>query len=80
MKKKKKDKEMGVNEPEGEYSGMTLKFFKSFEEENEDTHRGYAELKPEECLAIVTKKRLLRFPYLNTNLNSWGNNIYFDKK
>lgn len=78
MKAKDKKKTDQVNEPETAYSNKRITFFKSFEEENEDTRRYYASLTPEERLMQVNElvKRnfadeLLAHPTL-------GNRIHFD--
>ena len=80
--KKKDNKPTEANEPSAAYQKpsdeKTIRFFSSFEEMNEFDHRSYAALTPSEALSHVTLMRLTAHPYLNTNLNPWGNQIYFD--
>lgn len=87
MKKKKEKKELdSVQEPEPDYNNpfanardnKTIRFFKSFDEMDEYTYRQYASYTPAESLAIVTYMRLTSYPHLNTDLNPWGNQVYFD--
>jgi hypothetical protein len=81
MKKKKEKKKIEsseVKEPEVDYSGKKIIFFKSFEEMNEFDARERAELTPEENLSIVTGMRLRRYPQFNINLHPWGKKIYID--
>jgi hypothetical protein len=75
---KKKKGTQTVGEPVVSYEGKEITFFKSLEEENLNTHQSYADLSPEECLAIVTRMRLAIHPSLNTDINPWGKTIYFD--
>jgi len=78
VKAKKKKKTYQVNEPETAFSNKRITFFKSFEEENEDTRRYYASLTPEERLRQLNElikrifsEELLAHPTL-------GNRIHFD--
>lgn len=72
-------KEATVGEPGVTHPGSrNIIFFNSMEEENDHTHRQYATMTPEKRLAAVTQMRLTTYPHLNTNLNPWGNTVYFD--
>jgi len=78
------ENENTVNDPQAEYvkqfteqDGRVVTFFSSFEQENEYTYKMYASLTPEQCLANVTRRRLMNYPYLNHNMNPWGDTIYF---
>ena len=81
-KQQKREKNNKANGPIVEYGlkaeDKKIIFFSSFEEENEYTYKRYAEMTPQECLAAVTFMRLTTYPYLDTNLNPWGNTVYFD--
>jgi hypothetical protein len=75
---KKKQEKVSAKEPSAEYSSKRITFFNSIEEMNEDTHRSYANLTPEQCISFVTLMRLNAYPFLNIELNPWGYKIYFD--
>ena len=80
---KKKNKSTKVKESDVSSNiqdeDMTIRVFSSVEEANEHDYRMYAALSPSASLARVTQMRLQRFPYLNTDLNPWGKEIYIDK-
>lgn len=68
-----------VNEPHvATFQGDEIRFFNSIADENDFTLRQFAQMTPEERLALVTKMRLRNYPILNTNIKPWGKEIYFD--
>jgi|GEM_PF-1679761 len=82
MKKKRKESldeiPKSINEPELAYESRRVVFFKSFEEENEYTHKQRALTPPLEHFQAVT--RMVKNNY-QTELNQYptlGNRIYFD--
>ena len=64
-------------EPEVDYKKRVI-FFNSIEEKNEYDYKEMASYTPSESLSQVTRIRLMKFPYLNTTLNPFGDKIYFE--
>lgn len=67
-----------AEEPLAKSFGSKITFFHSFEEMNVYDHRKYAELIPEQSLAMVTKIRLALHPHLKEPDSIFDEEIYLD--